>query len=78
MAARWTPPPIRDPDDLLRRLVGVKADMIRDGWGPAMRLRDAMPPDWHPTAEGLRFLWWRDYGVPEWWEPTPDAEEASR
>jgi hypothetical protein len=68
-----------DQDAALRGMLGVRASMERDGWGPAMRLRDSMPPDWHPTAEMLRFLWWRDYGVPDWWElPTTGAEEASR
>ena len=69
-----------DPDDLLRRMLNVQADMERDGWGPAMRARDALPDDWHPTAEGLRFLWWRDYGLPDWYapdgEPAPKPEPA--
>jgi hypothetical protein len=76
MAARWTDPPLRvSKDELLRRMMGVKASMERDGWGPVMRLRDQMPADWHPTAEGLRFLWWRDYGVPEWFVPPDRLEE---
>ncbi len=59
-------------------MLGVRESMERDGWGPAMRARDALPDDWHPTAEMLRFVWWRYYGVPEPEPPTPNVQEPPK